>query len=657
MDTPITISIDARTGGLALHGSVWERATLWPDLKRLLNRILAISEVGAVRVDRRQGFAIVQPSETDRDGSRINGSKLIRKIADAIRRPSSDFSVSDAYAELPSIQFSKLADDIIGGSVSSSAPGRTRLRHPLLKGAPGLEAIVRPLLAHEAGIRKVSVSSATGTLLIQHAASVTPPQLLIVLERALARAGQVKVDRGMASRLIRGGGCLGLAAVAEVFVPGLIPLAAGALVINNLPTLGRGLRELATLRWRLPALYTVIMGTTIVSGQVLAAAIMQLSIVGWYWWSNRRLRLLVDDLLSSQTLSHVADAGDPPVALLDARQENRPALEQDNPESSNFRPLRSHTACDRLIASLARLTSENDPTRQGHERAAQIVPLTFATGAAAALTSDIATLAAVLRPDFATGPSIAERLSMVVGVRRLLDQGWLVLRPEALSRLPNIDSVVLLEPSGAASGPVSVESVVVPRHEIPVLAASRQRWELQTARATVDVHRVSGSPQAAHAYVRRLIEGGATLAVCGASNFLAEFNDEPVIRIVDDCLRFDQSCAGDIVALPGRCEMPELWDTLMRETRSVRGVWPAVLTCNLAAVLGAFAVGLTSLHVIVLTNLGTWAAYSYFNERLHRRSAPLPEVYDPRAQGVRGRPVLIIEAETQPPGDAGAVAG
>ena len=46
--------------------------------------------------------------------------------------------------------------------------------------------------------------------------------------------------------------------------------------------------------------------------------------------------------------------------------------------------------------------------------------------------------------------------------------------------------------------------------------------------------------------------------------------------------------------------------------------WAAVVACNMLAVSGAFLVGLTSLHVVVLTNLGALAAGALYSRHVNR---------------------------------------
>lgn len=641
MDSALNISIDPSTSSITMRAPALDRSACWSELKDFLARILASRDVASVDVDRWLGAVEIKISPPD-DGmeSHLNWQKVMHKLAKELRRRSSPKAkICNAYQGSSRIRLAKFAKNIVGGRVCTMAAGRTRLQHPLLKDSPGLNAIVRPLLASQPDVENVIISSTTGTVLIIHATTVSTSQLIVALELAIDRAGEVIVGQGSATQLTLGAGCLGLAAVAELMIPGLIPVAAGVLVANNLPTLGRGARELVTMRWRLSALYTAIMGATLVSGHVLAAALMQISIVGWYAWSNRRVRTMVDELLSSAALNHLPDTSSVPQGVLAntsvgpmASIEHRTTKDEFATTSKSVKPdttaqttLRWHPVCDSLIASLAKLASDRHPTPRGHHRASQFVPLTFATGAAAALTSDLATLTAVLRPDFATGPSIAERLSLVTGMRSLMDRGWLVLRPDAIAQLSDVETFVVLDDGSQSRN--AAESETTPK---PAFTASRHSWKLRTSTSTVDVHRVSGAADACAAYVTRLLETGKQVAVIGSVGMLAHFSPEAVVRITDDVNCFEQSSVADIVALPGRCEVPELWETLVSETRGTNNAWSIVMTCNLASVAGAFLAGLTSLHVIVLTNLGTWAAYSYFADRPGRRRINVPETHPTR---------------------------
>lgn len=638
MSSALDISVDPWSGSIALRGTLFERAACWETIKGLLERVLAVDEIDSIKVDRRLGIAQLEVNR-DRSTPFESSVGLVRKVAEALRNAVRGPDVSDVYRDVQSVRLSKVARDVVGGCVCSTAPGRTRLQHPLLRLTPSLGVIVRSQLEYLAGVHRVTISSATGTAVILHAPTVFAPDLLIAMERAIRRAGNVAGESVAATRLVLSGGCLGLAVVAEFFVPGLVPVTAGALVLCNLPKLCQGVGELVTFRWRLPALYTVIMGTTLVSGQVLAAAIMQASVVGWYWWSSHRLRRMMTEILSSPALARAARSEQNLAEFaphIDANgswlrngglhankviHASMPTAEggtrwsYTEPASD---PLHSNPVCDSLISSLAQLASDNQPTAKGHDQAAGFVPYTFCAGAAALITADITTLAAVLRPDFATGPSITERLSMVSSVRQLLESGWLVLQPDALLRLAAVDTVVVIGDASCQSNVVVETGSRDARRAFPVLAAVREQWELPHTETTLEVHRVNATPAVCLSYIQQLIDGGAKVAVSGPGHILEQLPPDTLVRIADEFDEFNPNCTSDIVGLSERCDLTELWDVLIHQIRCRHGIWPVVMTCNVASVAGAFLIGLTSLHVVALTNLGTLAAYAFFRDRSAR---------------------------------------
>ena len=462
-----------------------------------------------------------------------------------------------------------------------------------------------PMLARIPGVSQVGFTAINGTLLILHEATISAGQLLTSVERLIARAGSIENCSGSTIPILKAAGCLGLAAATQFVMPGLLPVAAAALVLCNLPMLARGVRELVTLRMRLPALYTVIMGTTLISGQVLAAALMQSAMVGWYWWSNRQLQRAIHDLLSSDEFLRVEQAG-----------ELRGSPEQI--ESMRYMP---EAATNLLIPSLAQLMSEKSPTARIHDRASLFVPLTFVTGAAAIVTMDITALAAVLRPDFATGPSMAERMSLVTTMHQLLERGWFVSHPQVLLHTEDIDTVVVVDKEFSRDTETGADA-----EDCTCNASIDSDRKATSVPTEVFAYTTQCSPDQWFSLSLRLLCGrvigqGKKVAVCGSCEVAELITSETTIKIVPDADRLRTKPVGDIIGLPDHCDLEELWDALIHRTHSKNGVWPVVLACNLASVAGAFALGFTSLHVVILTNVGTWTAYKYFAGR-HRRLVP-----------------------------------
>lgn len=606
MATSLDISIQADIATVRLRSTSLQMSAPWNEVHGFLQRMLAVPEVTSINLDRRKSTATLSlVRRPDQSSAEWKSTQLVRSIAQRLRTSCLRADVCNAYSCLRTVQLKKVAAAVVGGQVVSAAPGRMRIKHPLLIGSPALGAIVGPMLARMPGVSQVGFTAINGTLLILHGSMLSAGQLLTSVERLIARAGNIENCSGSTVPILKAAGCLGLATATQFVMPGLLPVAAAALVLCNLPMLAGGVRELATLRLRLPALYTVIMGTTLISGQVLAAALMQSAIVGWYWWSNRQLQRAIHDLLSSDEFLRVEHAG-------------QVSVSPGGIESMRYMPEATQS---RLIPSLAQLMSEKTPTARTHDRAALFVPLTFVTGAAAIATMDISALAAVLRPDFATGPSMAERMSLVTTMHQLLERGWFVSHPEVLLHTEDIDTVVVVDTEFSSDTETGAGAEDCTSNASTILTAKRHLYELKTSRTQLSVHRINGAASVCASYVDGLSTTGKKVAVCGSCEVAELITSATAIKIVPHADRLRTKPVGDIIGLPEHCELEELWDALIHRTQSKNGAWPVVLACNLASVAGAFVLGFTSLHVVILTNIGTWAAYRYFADR-HRRLVP-----------------------------------
>ena len=582
-----------------------------------------------------------------------NGSDELRSIAASLRQ-SAHHVVGDAYAQCKRLELQKSETGVTAGIVFHALPGRVRLRHPLLEKNPDLCVRVQGALGVMAGVTSVSTTSRTGSVLVLfRPETTTPEKLLAKVERVVSGLDECEslLAGPPASYWIAAGTCLSLAVASTYFVPGLGPATAIALVGFNLPTLGRGLKELVTFQWGVPALYTVIMGTTLASGAYLAAALMQASVTAWHSWSSYRLRQVVRDLmLEQETPEHVLDEtdGNQPRYVPGVRVnvqlgvtlpfdgivvDGEGEFEEHRVRGISGTELRRvgdqvfagsvlvkgqvqvevvAVGADTRLATIRRTVrwvigktaGQGGPTKRGKALASRFVPYTFATGTAAFLIGGLPTLAAVLRPDFATGPSLSERFGTLSGVGHLLHEGWLVNSPDALFELGRIKTIVIAHRQNEESDPTELRVVRTP---------------LRVASRTVDVHEITGSEDDCLEYIDELTATGRRVAVVACHHILGQFMEDEVIRISLTPEAGVGPQHADLIALHSEPQRLESLLRILHETNAPgRNAWAVVLGCNALAISGAFLVGLTSLHVVVLTNIGALAAGAMYGRAMRR---------------------------------------
>ena len=673
MTQPFDLTIDAESRRVVLRAEQLGIDSPWPIVRDLVGRLLSSPAVLSVDIDRRTGTATLLHD--------ANAPDRLRSIAQGLRHPSEPrHLLVDAYAPCKRLVLQKSSLGIVAGTITSQIPGRVRIRHPLLLRNPELIRRVESVLAAIPGIGSVSASPLTGSVLVLfRTGTITPGKLLSALERIIDESDDAAASLASppVSHWLAAGTCLGLA-VATVAQPALAPVTAAALVCSNLPTLSRGVVELCTFRWKVASLYTVIMGTTLATGQFLAAAVMLASITGWHAWANHRLRKVVRDLTA---LPHSAESiGELFTDVIPDRERIKVGMVMNVPEGallpfdgiivSGAGDLDEHgvrgvqTPAHRIsgdavyagsvllqgnmqvkvlaVGSKTRLSAirgtmhsliceaigTGGATPRGKALAGRFVPFTFATGTAALLVGDLTTLAAVLRPDFSTGPSLTDRLGALSGVSHLLHEGWLVRNCETLHALASVDTIVI-----ASSRPPATDGAIEVRvSKLTGVARSIQIQELSCSATDFQIH------------VRELSRSNKNTAVVGDRSVLSQLADVDILRIS----MTPEQCLGqpyaDLIAL--HAEPQRLGDLLqiLQETHEPgRTAWNAILACNALAISGAFLVGLTSLHVVAITNAGVLAAGLLYERQVRKSNRLLSSHSLQKAPSPREAFVIVPE--------------
>lgn len=679
MNQPFHMTVDAKTRRIVVRAGLLGSDGNWQIARELVARMLTSPLVESICLDRRTGTASIALEETN-----AVVSEAVRSLANDLRNASEPrFQLADVYAGCSQLKLQKVGGAVTAGSIVASIPGRVRIHHPLLPRHPETVRRVEAALAKVPGISSVAGSSLTGTvrILFRHG-TITPQKLLAAIERMVNQSE----DAAMAlasppvGQWVAAGTCLGLA-IGAVPLPVLGPVAAAALVCSNLPTLSRGIVELCTFRWKVSSLYTVIMGTTLVSGQFLAAAIMQALVTGWHAWTNHKLRKVVHELNAlpepSPEIQNLILPDDSPsvkrrfgpgqtihvpqgtVLPVDGIVVNGEAdLDEHGVHGI---PIPAHRARGDLVFAgsvvlrgdlqvkvqatgvntrlhrirgtvhslICQTIGSGGATPRGKAVASRFVPYTFATGAAALMVGDLTTLAAVLRPDFSTGPSLTDRLGALTSISHLLHEGWLVHSCDSLHALARARTMVVFHPSVT-----DMDVCVSP---------------LKSLSHPIEVHDLTGTEADCVDYVRFLCETERHVAVVANHAVLKQLAKDSVVRIS----LTPELCLGqphvDLIALHGQPQkLGDLLKVLQESHRSGHSAWAAVLACNGLAISGAFLLGLTNLHVIAITNAGILAA-GVLHERRMRRSNALLKSHSLQKALPAPESFALVPEEASPP--------
>jgi Cu2+-exporting ATPase len=376
-------------------------------------------------------------------------------------------------------------------------PGRLRLRDPTLKGRPQLARQVETRLRAIAGVCDVAVSTWTGSAVVRFdPAHAGRDEILSQLDGLPAGAPAplaVSAQAGSGEWAIAN--CtLGIAAAGEFLFPVLLPVSAVLLVTGNLVNFRDAWRQLRERRAGMPLLQTAIVGATLATSGFVAASLMNWLLT---FWEHRRKALAVSGhkLLSAAVhrprnkawlcrdgaeLETPADdlqpgdlivvRGGEPVPV-DGRIVSGTAVLQDQPvkgvvglicrgpgeavlEGSFVVEGELRLAVERCgkttyaesidhALSTADVAGPGDTSAKPPAIAQRAVSPVLVTAGVGLLVGDATAAAAILRPDFASGPKIGDSLTQLFQLAKCLDEGILVRRGDVLAQMADVDLLLL----------------------------------------------------------------------------------------------------------------------------------------------------------------------------------------------------------------------
>ncbi len=380
--------------------------------------------------------------------------------------------------------------------VASAIPGRLRVRHEAIRDRDRAHRIEAELAATHGVIQAHARPLTSGLLVHYDPAAISHRQLLRILEGLTEPpAGPAPADDLPPARFAPANGSLALAVAGELAIPALLPASAVLLVASSLKVLREAWRQVRRRKIGLPVLFTTILAGTLISGQFLAAALMAWMYQFWrhrhrvaQHQLRRRLlpsltqrprfarlcvgdaevevpaerlhpgdRIVVDEgemvpadgwlaggfaVVDERLLRGVSglsrkEAGDPVYAGSFA-VEGRLYLEVSGPGAGT----RAARIGRELAVAAAPRPAEFALTAQGEAFAQQAVGPTLAAAALGLAIGDLTTAAAILRPDYATGPGLGVSMESIRDIAACASEGVLIRDPSAFHRIAAADVIL-----------------------------------------------------------------------------------------------------------------------------------------------------------------------------------------------------------------------
>jgi cation transport ATPase len=364
--------------------------------------------------------------------------------------------------------------------VLADAPGRLRIRLPENAREHQHVLALEARLSNIPGIADACHNRWTASLTVAYdPALLAVPVLMGAIERtieAVLAPATTLVEAPEAVSFTVPNTTLAVAVAGEVALPALSPVSAVLLVGTNVTTFKQAAVQLRRGEVGLPVLYTTIVGTSLISGHFVASALMTWT---FRYWKQRagddlqreRLRLADSLHIEASRLRPgdriIVESG--AMIPADGRVESGSSLVDDRHlpwggvlgvrglgeqvaagaivRNGRLRMLVERTGATTRAAAIGRLVEA--ATRPGVKvarpsaRPERFIVPTLAVAGVGMLAGGVTTAGALLRPDYATGPGVAESLEALRGVALGLSRGVLVRDPSVFSRLAHSGVIVL----------------------------------------------------------------------------------------------------------------------------------------------------------------------------------------------------------------------
>jgi Cu2+-exporting ATPase len=516
---PAPVEIDRAAGLIRLRDSRIfgpKGATL---RESFLRRTFSVDGIESVEIDTVSASAVIrmQPQQVD---------SLLPRIALAIRGHTAELPAGALPhgARGTRFQVQRVGSRLTSWQLRAHEPGQVRLRHHLLRSDRVKGRRVEQLIARIPGVAAARYSRFTGCLCIDfHPDLVTRDLLLHMAEEALRDPEPVASTPSTTAgaRYAVANLNLGVATLADLGISPVAPLAALLLLGTNLKTFAQAGSQIRRGELRLPVIYSSIVVGALASGQFMACAIMMWMYVYWRRresdeLSTERQLLLEDHVALPHRARKSAGGRELAVPCAELCPGDRVLVKTGDVVPADGRVVAGAGVVDERSISgvegaarklrggqalagsivlsgqfqieVARLGEETRAAAIRRALAAALAPTagrpkssdksqlaeravapTLATAGLGLALGDLTTAAAILAPDYATGPTMAGSLLSIGDVAHCLSRGILVRDPKALDRLAQVDLLVIADHPGLHQPDLRMAAIDHRSSEVDVL--------------------------------------------------------------------------------------------------------------------------------------------------------------------------------------------
>lgn len=676
---PSSTTVCCRPGciGIESRALFGRSSALWPQF---LDRLACLPEIKSVEIDRNRGTAALhyQPVTT-------SPATLLEQLAAVLRGKAVTAGATPLDHLYGPLHDRRLVRLFRRGSTFSTweviheLPGRIRVRDAALRGRSTLLRRLELELQTLSGVQTATAGPATGSLLIRFDVElIDRDRLLAALDDLVGETGLIVAATGSPPKggFTLANTALAVAAVGELVFPAMLPVSAVLLLAGNVSNFRSAMRDLQSRRLGLPALHTAIVAATLASSGFIASSLMNWLLLYWEKRHNRRVAAarqilgasvlkqnrtvwLCRDGVEFETPSRRLQPGDVifvregDLLPVDGTVVSGSALVDETLLRGGSSLVKRHagqsilrgtqiiegeirvevvrcgeeTVAARIGQAMDAVTQDAPASvkRAAPTMADRAVSPSLITAGVSLILGDATTAAAILRPDYATGPEIGGTLLLVQQLGASLQAGLVVRQAHVFAEMARVDLVLVDEPTAddrpvsdaAAHGPPDEKSLreafrrlrTESRLQVGLLAPA----DVAAARAAelgVDFHSPCDTDEARSAFIAQCRRDGYRVAYAGdcRRNPLAAAAADVAIAPISEPPGNDDAAdvwmlGNDYGKIVWLCEISK---ASRRQTRVYQGL---LLIPNLTCVAGAFLFGFTSLAAVVVSNLGTYTVY------------------------------------------------
>lgn len=658
---------DERRGGIFISCQALADAAQLPTRRELIDRLFSIRALRALRLDPVRGSAWLTF-----DSGTITVPEALEALAVALRlRTSARLSLP--YEELlltgpagQTFEVYRAQRGLTLWRTEELQAGRFRLSHPLLAHAAIREKVLDALA------RVAGVSQQEAPLIRPFSIEVwcqphriNSEILLEVVEDALADYPQLLATVGIPLRETLVAANFALAPISDFLFPPLRIVSAIMIWLLNVEHAAGAWRGLRERRCNLELLYISIGACTLLTFHFLPSAIMYAALEIWpklvrrlrmegqrqflaryrrspqRVWIDREGSLLevsMAELPAGETI--VLREGDTVPGdgvVLQGRAEVRESWITGAPGAASKQPgdalyasselsrgeiraridsVGERTAAGRLTTWYARALRQPSLKVKSQRLANSMVLPVLVFGAAALARGGISMTKAVLRPDYFSGPAIAEELSELLTIIQAAEAGFYIADQSMLDRVAEADcwifddSVPWISSERNGTG-IAAKLRAQGIREVLYLS-SEPAGEATAAAAALgfDHWHACSTPGARKNFIAQRQFLGRSVAYFGncAQNAAAAEQADVAISVLGNH-ELSVPTASLALLLPDLTRCSVLLSLTRARASSVGSAFAASLVPNVAALSGAIYLDFSALISVILTNLGTLANY------------------------------------------------